>query len=127
MARISGILLPDNKTIRISLTYIYGIGQSTSDKLLNSLNIDGETKTKDLDETQLSLLREEIEKRYQVEGNLRRIVGLNIKRLKEINCYRGMRHKAGLPSRGQNTKTNARTRRGKRQSAGSGKIKLEKK
>ena len=123
MARIAGVSLPRDKKVKISLTYINGIGHSKSQLILNKLNIDPELRLKDVSEDELNLLREEIEKRHQVEGTLRRAVAMDIKRLKEINCYRGMRHRAGLPSRGQNTKTNARTKRGKRVNVGSGRKK----
>lgn len=113
MARIAGVDLPRNKRMAIALTYIYGIGPSLALKILEKTGISQDTKTDNLTEDEINKLREEIEK-YQVEGDLRRIVGLSIKRLVEINSYRGMRHRRGLPVRGQRTKTNARTRRGKK-------------
>ena len=113
MARIAGVDLPRNKRMVIALTYIYGIGPTLSQKILADCNISVDTKSDDLTEEEINRLREEIEK-YQVEGDLRRQEGLNIKRLMEINCYRGVRHRRGLPVRGQRTKTNARTRRGKK-------------
>lgn len=111
MARIAGIDLPREKRIEIGLTYIFGIGRSRSQEILRATNIDFDTRVKDLTEAEVAALREEIDK-YHVEGDLRRDVAMNIKRLREINCYRGMRHKRGLPVRGQKTKTNARTRKG---------------
>lgn len=114
MARIVGVDLPRNKKLLYALPYIYGIGLSLSKKILEKTNIDPDKRTDALTESEVNQLREEIEKNYQVEGDLRRAEGLNIKRLIEINCYRGQRHKRGLPLRGQRTKTNARTRRGKR-------------
>lgn len=114
MARIVGVDLPRNKKLLFALPYIYGIGLSASRKILKITNIDPDKRTDDLTESEINALRDEIERNYQVEGDLRRSEGLNIKRLIEINCYRGQRHKRGLPVRGQRTKTNARTRRGKR-------------
>lgn len=114
MARIVGVDLPRKKKLRFALTYIYGIGLSLSMKILEATGIDPDKRADDLTEAEINALREEIERKYQVEGDLRRTVSLNIKRLIEINCYRGQRHKRGLPARGQRTKTNARTRRGKR-------------
>jgi small subunit ribosomal protein S13 len=113
MARIAGVDLPRNKRMVIALTYIYGIGPTLAKKILANTNISEDTKTDNLTEDEIARLRDEIEK-YQVEGDLRRTEGQNIKRLAEINSYRGMRHRRGLPVRGQRTKTNARTRRGKR-------------
>lgn len=124
MLRIAGINLPDQKRIEISLTYIYGIGRPTSNKILASLNIDPNTRTKDLAEKDANKLREAIEKTYRVEGDLRHQVKMNIKRLKEIGCYRGSRHAKSLPVRGQRTKTNTRTVRGNvRKTMGSGRKK----
>ncbi len=124
MLRISGVNLPDQKRIEISLTYIYGIGRSTSSKILGSLGIDVNTRTKDLSEKDSNRLREAIEKTYRVEGDLRHQVKMNIKRLKEIGCYRGSRHAKSLPVRGQRTKTNTRTVRGNvRKTMGSGRKK----
>lgn len=111
MARIAGVDLPRNKRVEIGLTYIYGIGRSRSNEILEKAGVDPDTKIKDLTESELSTLRSIIDE-YPVEGDLRREVSLNLKRLKEINCYRGIRHKRGLPVRGQRTKTNARTRKG---------------
>lgn len=111
MARIAGVDLPREKRVEIGLTYIYGIGRATSNKILAATGINPDTRVKDLTEEEVQLLRTEIDKR-PVEGDLRREVALNIKRLKEINCYRGIRHKKGLPVRGQNTKNNSRTRKG---------------
>ncbi len=124
MLRIAGINLPDNKRVEISLTYIYGIGRPTSNKILVSLDIDPNTRTKDLTEKDGNRLREAIEKTYRVEGDLRHQVKMNIKRLKEIGCYRGSRHAKSLPVRGQRTKTNTRTVRGNvRRTMGSGRKK----
>jgi len=114
MARIVGVDLPRNKKLLYALPYIYGIGLSASRKILAATRINPDKRTDDLTESEINALRDEIERNYQVEGDLRRTEGLNIKRLIEINCYRGQRHKRGLPLRGQRTKTNARTRRGKR-------------
>lgn len=114
MARIAGVNLPRNKRVEIALTYIFGIGRPTSNKILSTLKIDRDKKTEELSEDVLDLIRDEI-KKVKVEGDLRREVGFNIKRLQEINCYRGLRHKKRLPVRGQRTKTNSRTRKGKRQ------------
>ena len=114
MARIVGVDLPRNKKLLFALPYIYGIGLSLARKILEVTKIDPDMRSVDLTEAEINALRDEIEKNYQVEGDLRRAEGLNIKRLIEINCYRGQRHKRGLPLRGQRTKTNARTRRGKR-------------
>ena len=114
MARISGIDLPRNKTIIISLSYIYGIGNIQSKKILESVGIDPKIKTNDLSEEQILSIRNEIAKNYLVEGELRSQVGRNIKRLIDIGTYRGARHKNGLPVNGQNTKNNARTRKGRK-------------
>ncbi len=114
MARISGVDLPRNKTIIISLSYIYGIGSMQSKKILDSVGIDPKIKTNDLSEEQILAIRNEIVKNYLVEGELRSQVGRNIKRLIDIGTYRGTRHKHGLPVNGQNTKNNARTRKGKK-------------
>ncbi len=124
MLRIAGINLPDNKRIEIALTYIYGIGLTTSQNILKELAIDVDTRTKDIALEDANRLREVIEKKFRVEGELRHIVKSNIKRLKEIGCYRGTRHTKGLPSRGQRTKTNTRTVRGNtRKTMGSGRKK----
>ena len=112
MARISGIDLPREKRIEVALTYIYGIGPTRAAKVLEMTGINPDTRVKDLTEEQEGQLREAIEHNYTIEGDLRREVALNIKRLTEIGCYRGVRHRRGLPVRGQRTKTNARTRKG---------------
>ena len=112
MARISGIDLPREKRIEVALTYIYGIGPARAAKVLEDTKIDPNTRVKDLTEDQEALLREAIEQHYTIEGDLRREIGMNIKRLSEIGCYRGLRHRRGLPVHGQRTKTNARTRKG---------------
>ncbi|MCI6604685.1 MAG: 30S ribosomal protein S13 [Clostridiales bacterium] len=112
MARIAGIDLPREKRIEIGLTYIYGIGRKSAQEILKLANVDPDIRVKDLTEDQESALREVIDKHYRIEGDLRREVALNIKRLTEIGCYRGVRHRRGLPVHGQRTKTNARTRKG---------------
>ena len=112
MARIAGVDIPNNKRVEIALTYIYGIGRTSANKILEKTGINPDTRAKDLTEAEVAKLRDEIEANYHVEGDLRRDVALNIKRLVEINCYRGIRHRKGLPVRGQRTKTNARTRKG---------------
>ena len=112
MARISGIDLPREKRIEVALTYIYGIGPARAAKVLEKTGIDADIRVKDLTEEQEALLREAIEQGYTIEGDLRRETAMNIKRLSEIGCYRGLRHRRGLPVRGQRTKTNARTRKG---------------
>ncbi|MEB3206427.1 MAG: 30S ribosomal protein S13 [Vampirovibrionales bacterium] len=117
MARLVGIDLPRDKRIEYALPYIYGIGLSAARKILEVTKIDINTRVRDLTEQQIAALRDEIETNYQVEGQLRTIERTNIKRLIDIGCYRGRRHRAGLPVRGQRTHTNARTRRGKRKSA----------
>ena len=114
MARIAGVDLPKEKRVEIGLTYIYGIGVSSSRKILEKTGINPDTRVKDLTDEQVNSIRKEIEEAYKVEGDLRREVALNIKRLTEIGCYRGLRHRKGLPVRGQRTKTNARTRKGPR-------------
>lgn len=113
MARIAGVDLPRNKRMVIALTYIYGIGPTISKRILTNTKISEDTKTDNLTEDEIARLRDEIDK-HQVEGDLRRSIAQNVKRLIEINSYRGMRHRRGLPVRGQRTKTNARTRRGKK-------------
>ncbi len=118
MARISGIDLPRDKRIVIALQYIYGIGETSAKKLLETAGVDGNTRVRELSEADASKLREVIERDFRVEGDLRREVNGNIKRLVEINCYRGVRHRRGLPVRGQRTKTNARTRKGPRKTVG---------
>ena len=112
MVRIAGVNIPDDKKIAISLCYIYGIGDPLSKKILASAQVDANKRTKELDAQEVNKLRDIIEKNYQVEGDLRREIALNIKRLKDIGSYRGSRHKKSLPARGQRTKTNSRTRRG---------------
>jgi len=112
MARIAGIDLPNEKRVEIGLTYIYGIGRKTSNEILKETNINPDTRVKDLTEDEIGKIRAYIEKNCVVEGDLQREVSLNIKRLQEIGCYRGIRHRKGLPVRGQNTKQNARTRKG---------------
>ncbi len=112
MARIAGIDLPKDKRIEIGLTYIYGIGQNTATKILKETGVDPDIRVKDLSEADVAKLRDYIDHNLTVEGDLRREVALNIKRLVEIGCYRGLRHRRGLPVRGQRTKTNARTRKG---------------
>jgi small subunit ribosomal protein S13 len=118
LARIAGVDLPRDKRLEIALTYIFGIGRSSSMKILEKTGIDKNTRVKNLTEDEVVRLRDEIEKHYKVEGDLRREVTQNIKRLIEINCYRGMRHRRGLPVRGQRTRTNARTRKGPRRTVG---------
>ena len=113
MARIVGVDIPNEKPVSISITYIYGIGRPTAAKICRDAKVDGAIRVKDLTDDQLNAIRSEIAK-YKTEGDLRREVALNIKRLTEIGCYRGIRHKRGLPVRGQKTKTNARTRKGPR-------------
>ena len=112
MARIAGVDIPNQKRVEIALTYIYGIGRKTANDILAKTGINPDTRAKDLTEEEVAKLRDEIENSYSVEGDLRRETALNIKRLVEINCYRGIRHRKGLPVRGQRTKTNARTRKG---------------
>ncbi|MDE6131791.1 MAG: 30S ribosomal protein S13 [Oscillospiraceae bacterium] len=112
MARIAGVDLPKNKRVEIGLTYIYGIGRKSADVILANTGVNPDTRVKDLTEDDVAKLREYIDHNFMVEGDLRRNVALNIKRLVEIGCYRGVRHRKGLPVRGQRTKTNARTRKG---------------
>ncbi len=119
MARISGIDLPKNKRIEIGLTYIFGIGKSTAKKILSDADVDFNIKVNDLTESQVNLIRQAIDKKFKVEGDLKREIQTNIKRLIDIASYRGLRHKKGLPVRGQRTKTNSRTRKGPRKSIGS--------
>jgi small subunit ribosomal protein S13 len=118
MARISGIDLPRDKRVEIGLTYIYGIGRSTANEILNATGVNPDTRVKDLTEAEVSKLREYIDRHVKVEGDLRREVSMNIKRLVEIGCYRGIRHRRGLPVRGQSTKQNARTRKGPKRTVG---------
>ena len=127
MARISGVNLPANKRVVIGLTYIFGIGRSTAEAIVKSAKINPDTKVKDLTDNEVNTLRSMIEKEHKVEGDLKREVLMNIKRLKEISSYRGERHSRHLPVRGQRTKTNSRTVRGNvRRTMGSGKTKLQK-
>ena len=112
MARIAGIDLPREKRVEIGLTYIYGIGRVSSNKILEAANVNPDTRVRELTDDEVKRIAEVIEKDYMVEGDLRREIALNIKRLQEIGCYRGIRHRKGLPVRGQKTKTNARTRKG---------------
>ena len=127
MARIAGVDIPRNKKIEIALTYIHGIGLTTSKKILASTGVDPNIRVKDMSEDMLAKLRREIETKYKVEGEVRRDVQNNIKRLIEIGSYRGLRHRLGLPVRGQRTHTNARTRKGKRKTVGLKKKKVGKK
>ncbi|MCA9484539.1 MAG: 30S ribosomal protein S13 [Nitrospina sp.] len=121
MARIAGIDIPREKRAIISLTYVYGIGPTTSGKILEQAQIDPSTRVKDLTEDEVTRIRQVIENNFQVEGDLRRNINMNMKRLMDIGCYRGLRHRRGLPARGQRTHTNARTRKGPRKTVGSGK------
>ncbi|CCO07822.1 30S ribosomal protein S13 [Desulfotomaculum varum] len=123
MARIAGVDLPKDKRAVIGLTYIYGIGKPTAEKILAQTGVNPDTRIKDLTEEEVNKLRDYIDKNIKVEGDLRREVALNIKRLIEIGCYRGVRHRRGLPVRGQRTKTNARTRKGPKKTVGARKKK----
>jgi len=127
MARISGVNIPLNKRVEVGLTYIYGIGRSTSNELLAQVGIEPDRKVRDLTEEEVVKLRELIDSQLTVEGDLRRERSQNVKRLQEIGCYRGLRHRRGLPVRGQNTKTNARTRKGPKRMQVAGKKKATKK
>jgi small subunit ribosomal protein S13 len=127
MARIAGINIPLNKRVEVGMTYIYGIGRSTSNKLLKEAGVDPDTYVRDLTDDEVSKLRDLIDRDITVEGDLRRERSQNIKRLMEIGCYRGLRHRRGLPVRGQNTKTNARTRKGPKRMQVAGKKKATKK
>ena len=127
MARIAGVDLPKNKRIEIGLTYIYGIGRSTSKQILQQLNIDLDTKTDQLSESEISSIRKVIDSEYKVEGELRAEVTMNIKRLMDLGAYRGLRHRKSLPVRGQRTSTNARTRKGPKRAAVKKKTKAGKK
>lgn len=118
MARIAGVDLPKDKRIEIGLTYIYGIGRTSSNKILKEAGINPDIRVKDLSDSEVARIRDIIEKGYKVEGDLRREVSMNIKRLMDIGCYRGLRHRRGLPVRGQRTRTNARTRKGPRKAIG---------
>ena len=126
MARIAGVDLPRNKRIEIALTYIYGVGRSRAVEILEGAGVDSNARTHDLSDEEVSRLRREIETRYKVEGALRTETSMNIKRLMDIGCYRGLRHRRGLPVRGQRTSTNARTHKGKRRAI-AGKKKAPKK
>ncbi|MBX6334443.1 30S ribosomal protein S13 [Candidatus Saccharibacteria bacterium] len=118
MARISGVTIPSEKQVHVALTYIYGIGPKTSRDILAAAKVDPTVRVKNLTDDEISRIQDVINANYTVEGELQRIVATNIKRLKDIGCYRGLRHKANLPSRGQRTRTNARTRRGKKVTVG---------
>ena len=118
MARISGVDIPRDKRVVVALTYIFGIGSSRAKEIVEATGIDPDTRVKDLTETELTKLRETIDRNYTVEGDLRREISMNIKRLMEIGCYRGLRHRRGLPVRGQRTRTNARSRKGAKQTVG---------
>jgi small subunit ribosomal protein S13 len=118
MARISGVTIPNEKQIWVSLTYVFGIGPKTADTILEAAKVDRTVRTKDLTDAEVARIQDYINEQYTVEGELQRIVSGNIKRLKDINAYRGLRHKANLPAHGQRTKTNARTRRGKKTTVG---------
>jgi small subunit ribosomal protein S13 len=126
MARIAGIDIPPAKRIEIALTYIYGIGPSTAKQIVHDSRLNAQARVKDLTEEEVNHLREIIDKDYKVEGDLRREVSMNIKRLTEIGCYRGLRHRRGLPVHGQRTRTNARTKRGTRRTVGSNKKAVKK-
>ena len=127
MARIAGVDLPPNKRVEIGLTYIFGIGRPGSNKILEVAKVDRNTRVKDLSEDEVSRIRKTIQDQYEVEGDLRKETSQNIKRLMEIGCYRGVRHRRNLPVRGQRTHTNARTRKGPRKGAVAGKKKATKK
>jgi small subunit ribosomal protein S13 len=127
MARIAGVDLPPNKRVEIGLTYIFGIGRPSSGKILETAKVDRNTRVKDLSEDEVSRIRKTIQDDYEVEGDLRKETSQNIKRLMEIGCYRGVRHRRNLPVRGQRTHTNARTRKGPRKGAVAGKKKATKK
>ncbi|MDH7497074.1 MAG: 30S ribosomal protein S13 [Syntrophomonadaceae bacterium] len=118
MARLAGVDLPRDKRIVVALTYIFGIGRSTAEKIVAETGVNPDTRVKDLTEEEISRLRDNIDRNYRVEGDLRREITMSIKRLMDIGCYRGIRHRRGLPVRGQRTKTNARTRKGPRRTVG---------
>ena len=120
MARIAGVDIPNEKRVEIGLTYIYGVGRTTATKVLKKCGINPDTRVKDLTETEITQIRDVLEEDYTIEGDLRREIAMNIKRLTDIGCYRGRRHRAGLPVRGQRTKTNARTRKGTKRRSSSG-------
>ena len=126
MARIAGIDIPPGKRIEVALTYIYGIGPSTAKQIVHDSRLNAQARVKDLTEEEVNHLREIIDKDYKVEGDLRREVSMNIKRLTEIGCYRGLRHRRGLPVHGQRTRTNARTKRGSRRTVGANKKAVKK-
>ena len=126
MARIAAVEIPDNKALKISLTYVYGIGRITAMQIIEKLGLSPEMKVKELNDTQLNELRTVVENEFVVEGHLRQEVFRNIKRLKDIHSYRGIRHKIGMPVRGQRTRVNARTRKGKSQAVGGLKLKITK-
>ncbi|MHA1675975.1 MAG: 30S ribosomal protein S13 [Candidatus Njordarchaeales archaeon] len=127
MARISGVNIPTDKKIKVSLTYIFGIGSKMSQNILETTNIDPEKRVKDLTEDEIEKIRKNINLKHRVEGDLHSEVTQNVRRLKDISAYRGLRHKKGLPVRGQRTKTNARTKRGKKVTVGSGRKKADQK
>jgi small subunit ribosomal protein S13 len=118
MARLAGVTIPDEKQVQIALTYIYGIGPKSSQDILSQANVEPTVRVKNLNDVELGRIQEAISKDYTIEGELQRVITGNIKRLRDINAYRGLRHKANLPSRGQRTRTNARTRRGKKITVG---------
>lgn len=118
MARISGVTIPDGKQLHVALTYVYGIGPKTASDIVSAAKVEPTVRVKDLTDAEIGRIQEVINDTYTVEGELQRVVATNIKRLKDINAYRGLRHKQNLPSRGQRTRTNARTRRGKRSAVG---------
>ncbi|MGB4609265.1 MAG: 30S ribosomal protein S13 [Saccharofermentanales bacterium] len=120
MARIAGVDIPNEKRVEIGLTYIYGVGRTTATEVLDKCGINPDTRVKDLTETEITQIRDVLEEDYTIEGDLRREIAMNIKRLTDIGCYRGRRHRAGLPVRGQRTKTNARTRKGSKRRSSSG-------
>jgi small subunit ribosomal protein S13 len=126
LARIAGVDLPKNKRVEIGLTYIFGIGRSSSQKILEQAGVDPNKRVRDLSEEEVGLLRKAIDNGYRVEGDLRREISMNIKRLMDIGCYRGLRHRRGLPVRGQRTRSNARTRKGPRRAIGGKKKKGKK-
>jgi len=126
MARVAGVEIPDNKVLKVSLTYIYGVGDTIAKKIIEDLKLSAETKVKDLSDAQLTQLRSYIDENVTVEGHLRQQVFRNIKRLIDIRSYRGIRHKIGMPVRGQRTRVNARTRKGKSQAVGGLKMKVAK-
>lgn len=126
MARIAGVDLPKEKRLEIGLTYIFGIGRAASNEIIEAVGLNPDTRVKDLDENDVAKLRNYIEKKYMVEGDLRKDISLNIKRLTEIGAYRGIRHRKGLPTRGQNTRTNSRTRKGPRKAISGSSVKGKK-